>query len=200
MKKMHMVLCKPQGKAKTAQVPARKLAAPGLIISHLWHSWPKPEAEQRSIVAENSWLLPAQQELHLHTLKSGQGPTRGTKRTPHTPMSGQSYLRREVSALETCHPRLLFNLASELLQTREGQNLSKRIRKSPSTSSPTAGAGLACYGCSWEKVFLRGLAPSSSGLLLRSLLSQGGQAAAPGRIGQGCSSRVGTASSLPLPL
>lgn len=92
MKKMHMVLCKPQGKAKTAQVPARKLAAPGLIISHLWHSWPNPEAEQCSTVTGHSWLLPAQQGLHLHTLKSGQGPTHWTKRTPHTPMSGQSYL------------------------------------------------------------------------------------------------------------
>lgn len=92
MQQMHKVLCKLQGKAKTAQVPAQKLAASGLTTFHLWHSWPKPQAERCSMVPGHSWLLPAQRELHPYTLEMGQEPTYWKRRTPHTPTSGQPYL------------------------------------------------------------------------------------------------------------
>lgn len=162
------VLCKPQGKVKTAQVSAQKLAAPGPITSHLCHSRPKPLAEWCSPVLWHSWNLPTQQGLHSHTLDSGQGPTCWKKRTPHAPTSGQPYLWREESLLETLMSSPAPSSTRPESCSRSGVEPVQESQRSSSPSSPTPAAGPAStwYGCCWEKMLLHSLVASSSGLLL----------------------------------
>lgn len=94
MQQMHKVLCKAQGKVKTAQVSAQKLAAPGLITSHLCHSRSRHRCDTAGSYLLSRGCTPT-------PWIQARGQLAGKKRTPRAPTSGQPCLWRKESPLET---------------------------------------------------------------------------------------------------
>lgn len=93
MQQMHKVLCKAQGKVKTAQVSAQKLAAPGLITSHLCHSRSRHRCDTAGSYLLSRGCTPT-------PWIQARGQLAGKKRTPHAPTSGQPCLWRKESPPE----------------------------------------------------------------------------------------------------
>lgn len=97
MQQMHKVLCKHQGKARTARVPAQKLAAPRQTTSYLRHTCPKPQGAPRRPLALTCSAGAASPQPGAGT----GGNTMGEGDPTHTHVWSALPVKRVVFSLET---------------------------------------------------------------------------------------------------